>query len=216
MKKLESSFINMTASLTVFAVAIGALLAWVNHVTAKPIKAQEEKALSDGIRNVMGGKDMKIAATDTIRKDAEGKERTLVLYAIKSSDNKNIGTAVECGTQGFGGDLRVLVGFDNRNAILGYTILQSSETPGLGAKADKWFQKDGKGSVIGKSPSTDNMAVRQDGGDIDAITASTITSRAFLKAVRQAYEAVAADTVDGETAASKQTRSATPGAEQRH
>ena len=52
-----------------------------------------------------------------------------------------------------------------------------------------WFQKDGKGSIIGKNPSTDNLTVSKDGGSVNAITASTITSRAFLLAVNNAYNA---------------------------
>lgn len=194
----------MVVSLTAFAVVVGALLAWVNHVTEAPIRAQEEKTLSDGIKSVMGGKEIKVAATDTVSKDVDGKPQTLVLYTIKSPNGESIGTAVECSAQGFGGDLRLLVGFDDKSTILGYTILQTSETPGLGAKADKWFQKCGKGDIIGLSPSTSNMTVKKDGGDIDAITASTITSRAFLKAVRTAYDAIKTSNVDGETAASKQ------------
>lgn len=63
-----------------------------------------------------------------------------------------MGAAVESTTGGFGGDVKVLVGFDTEGKILGYTILQASETPGLGAKAATWFQKDGKGSVIGMTP----------------------------------------------------------------
>ena len=55
--------------------------------------------------------------------------------------------------------------------------------------AEEWFQKDGKGSIIGKDPLSKSFAVSKDNGDIDGITASTITSRAFLKAVRQACEA---------------------------
>ena len=79
------------------------------------------------------------------------------------------------------------MGFDNEGKILGYTILKSSETPGLGAKAGVWFQKNGKGNVIGMSPKDKPLTVTKDGGDVDAITASTITSRAFLKAINQAY-----------------------------
>ena len=96
---------------------------------------------------------------------------------------------MESTTSGFGGDLKVLVGFNQEGNILGYTILQTAETPGLGAKAEGWFQKDGKGSIIGKNPSTDNLTVSKDGGSVNAITASTITSRAFLLAVNNAYNA---------------------------
>jgi electron transport complex protein RnfG len=102
--------------------------------------------------------------------------------------NQPIGAAVESTTGGFGGDLKVLVGFDKQDKISGYTILQTSETPGLGIKASSWFQKGQKGDIIGKSPAQP-LSVSKDGGEVNAITASTITSRAFLKAVNQAYQA---------------------------
>jgi len=95
---------------------------------------------------------------------------------------------VESTTGGFGGDLKVLVGFDPDGKILGYTLLEHAETPGLGAKADKWFQKGEKGDIIGKDPK-EPLTVSKDGGQVDAITASTITSRAFLLAVNNAYNA---------------------------
>ena len=109
---------------------------------------------------------------------------------------------------GFGGELKVLVGFDAEGKVLGYTILQAAETPGLGAKADKWFQKDGKGSIIGKQIADKPLTVNKDGGDIDAITASTITSRAFLKAVNQAYSVYAfqdSKDVDGNSGATSKS-----------
>ena len=80
-----------------------------------------------------------------------------------------------------------MVGFDQEGNVFGYSILESHETPGLGAKAGEWFQKDGKGSVIGRNPSN-ALTVKKDGGDVDAISGSTITSRAFLTAVNDAYQ----------------------------
>ncbi len=98
------------------------------------------------------------------------------------------------------------MGFNNDGDILGYTILQTAETPGLGAKAQEWFQKDGKGSIIGMNPS-EALTVSKDGGKVNAITASTITSRAFLVAVNNAYKAYMqkqkGGNADGETAATK-------------
>ena len=91
--------------------------------------------------------------------------------------------------KGFGGDLTVLVGFASDGSIKGYHILQSSETPGLGAKAATWF-REGKGNIIGRNPGSENLTVKKDGGDVDAITASTITSRAFLRCVNGAYKAL--------------------------
>ncbi len=183
------------------ALITGGILAYVNHITEAPIKLQAEKTLADGIKAVMGGVQLSVAENDTIKQTIKGKEAVFVIHKTVDSNKQDLGVAVESTTGGFGGDLKVLVGFDNDGNILGYTILQHAETPGLGAKADKWFQKDGKGSIIGKNPNKDNLTVKKDGGDIDAITASTITSRAFLLAVTQAYNAYKSGHVDANTSA---------------
>lgn len=123
--------------------------------------------------------------------------------AIKISDPK-----------GFGGTLTVMVGLSPDGTVLGYKVLESSETPGLGAKAAEWFQKGQKGDIIGKKAGS--LTVSKDGGDVDAITASTITSRAFLRCINAAQAANAeanADTqsgatkrADGQSGASKQAK----------
>lgn len=201
MKKLESSITNMVLVLVGVALITGGILAYVNHITEAPIKLQAEKTLADGIKAVMGGIQLSVAENDTIKQTIKGKEAVFVIHKTVDSNKQDLGVAVESTTGGFGGDLKVLVGFDKDGNILGYTILQHAETPGLGAKADKWFQKDGKGSIIGKNPNKDNLTVKKDGGDIDAITASTITSRAFLLAVTQAYNAYKSGHVDANTSA---------------
>lgn len=201
MKKLESTITNMVIVLVGVALITGSILAYVNNVTEEPIRLQAKKTLADGIKAVMGGVELTVAKEDTVRQTISGKEVTFVIHETVGADKQPIGAAVESTTGGFGGDFKILVGFDNEGRILGYTILQHAETPGLGAKADKWFQKDGKGSVIGKNPGTDNLTVKKDGGDIDAITASTITSRAFLLAVNQAYQAYKSLPVDASTGA---------------
>lgn len=201
MKKLESSITNMVLVLVGVALITGGILAYVNHITEAPIKLQAEKTLADGIKAVMGGVQLSVAENDTIKQTIKGKDAVFVIHKTVDSNKQDLGVAVESTTGGFGGDLKVLVGFDKDGNILGYTILQHAETPGLGAKADKWFQKDGKGSIIGKNPNKDNLTVKKDGGDIDAITASTITSRAFLLAVTQAYNAYKSGHVDANTSA---------------
>lgn len=183
------------------ALITGGILAYVNHITEAPIKLQAEKTLADGIKAVMGGVQLSVAENDTIKQTIKGKEAVFVIHKTVDSNKQDLGVAVESTTDGFGGDLKVLVGFDKDGNILGYTILQHAETPGLGAKADKWFQKDGKGSIIGKNSNKYNLTVKKDGGDIDAITASTITSRAFLLAVTQAYNAYKSGHVDANTSA---------------
>ncbi len=189
MKKLESSLTNMVLVLTGVAVIMGGILAFVNHLTEGPINAQKEKALADGIKTVMCVDDLTVAKTDEVRQnDAKGKEMLFKIYQVKDAQGQDLGAAVESTTGGFGGDLKVLVGFDPEGNILGYTLLEHAETPGLGAKADKWFQKGEKGDIIGKNPA-EPLVVSKDGGQVDAITASTITSRAFLLAVNNAYKA---------------------------
>lgn len=183
------------------ALITGGILAYVNHITEAPIKLQAEKTLADGIKAVMGGVQLSVAENDTVKQTIKGKETVFVVHKTVDSNKQDLGVAVESTTSGFGGDLKVLVGFDKDGNILGYTILQHAETPGLGAKADKWFQKEGKGDIIGKNPNKDNLTVKKDGGDIDAITASTITSRAFLLAVTQAYNAYKSGHVDANTSA---------------
>ena len=202
MKKLESSLLNMVLVLTGVAVVMGAVLAYVNHLTEGPIAEQKEKALADGIKTVMVCDDLVVTNTDTVRQNNDkGKEMTYIIYQAQDAQKRNLGAAVESTTGGFGCDLKVLVGFDPEGNILGYTLLEHAETPGLGAKADKWFQKGEKGDIIGKSPQ-EPLTVSKDGGQVDAITASTITSRAFLLAVNNAYNAYkTSPATDAETGA---------------
>lgn len=206
MKKLESSLTNMALVLTGVAVIMGGILAFVNHLTEGPINEQKTKALADGIKTVMVCNDLVVAKTDTVKQnDAKGKELTYIIYQIQDAQKKDLGAAVQSTTSGFGGDLKVLVGFDPEGKILGYTLLEHAETPGLGAKADKWFQKGQKGDIIGKDPK-EPLTVSKDGGQVDAITASTITSRAFLLAINNAYTAYKATPADAATGATEQDK----------
>ena len=207
MKKLESTLTNMVLALTGVAVIMGGILAYVNHLTEGPINAQKAKALADGIKTVMCVDNLTVNQTDTVQtKGPKGKDVTFIIYQTKDAHGKDLGAAVETIANGFGGELKLLVGFAPDGKILGYTLLEHAETPGLGAKADKWFQKGEKGDIIGKTPE-EPLTVSKDGGQVDAITASTITSRAFLLAVNSAYNAYkATPATDGETGATKQEK----------
>ena len=206
MQKLESSLKNMVLVLVGVALIVGAVLAYINHLTSGPIAEKAEQSLAAGIKNVMGTDQLQVAEPQEVKQEFGGKEFTFVLHNCSDKSGKQLGAAVESTTGGFGGDVKVLVGFDTDGKILGYTILQASETPGLGAKAATWFQKDGKGSVIGMTPKDGDLHVSKDdksGNAVDAITASTITSRAFLKAINQAYKVYSGKQVDGESGAAK-------------
>lgn len=202
MKKIKSTLVNMVCVLVGVALIMGGILAFVNHMTEGPISEQAEKALSDGIKAVMMNDNLSVTANDTVRETIDNKECVFIVHKAADASGKEIGAAIETTTLGFGGDLKVLVGFNPQGDILGYTLLEHAETPGLGAKADAWFQKDGKSSIIGKNPGTP-LVVSKDGGDVDAITASTITSRAFLKAINQAYNVYMKRGADAQTGATK-------------
>ena len=199
MKKLESSLKNMLLVLTGITAICVALLAYVNELTKEPIAQANAKTLSDAVKAVVPGFD-----NDPI---AEKRVQTVdgVEYAVypASKGGEFIGAAVESKAMGFGGDLKVLVGFDAQGNIIDYSLLSHAETPGLGSKADIWFKKGEKGDITGKNPGETPLTVTKDNGQIDAITASTITSRAFLNAVNLAYAAYdgqnEADGVSGAT-----------------
>ena len=191
---------NMILSLTGFSIVAGGLLGWVNAATAEPIAQANAKALSDAIAVVIPGFDNNPA------EEAETVEVEGTTYKIypATQGGKPIGAAVEASANGFGGTLTVLVGFDTEGNIIDYSLLSHAETPGLGSKASDWFKKGAKGDITGKNPGTQSLTVSKDGGEIDAITASTITSRAFLQAVNNAWAAYMNGQVDATSGASQQ------------
>lgn len=209
MEKLNSSLKNMVCVLVGVALVTGGLLAVVNNVTKGPKAAKAEQTLAEGIKSVMGTDKITVSSTDSVNNNENGKNRLYIIHNVSDADGKPIGAAVETIGQGFGGDLKVLVGFSMDGKILGYTILQHAETPGLGAKAGEWFQKGQKGDIIGKELKSGDLKVTKDEkgvNSVDAITASTITSRAFLNAVNDAYKTYAGKWKDGESGASKQCK----------
>ena len=128
---------------------------------------------------------------------------------IAQANAKTLSDAIAVvAANGFGGALTVLVGFDNEGKIIDYSLLSHAETPGLGSKAADWFKKGAKGDITGKNPGEAPLTVSKDGGEIDAITASTITSRAFLLAVNNAYAAYKNQHVDGASGATQQEKPA--------
>lgn len=174
MKKLESTWYNMAIVLTLISVVAGAALAYVNELTKGPIVEIQQRNEAQAIKAVLC--DDSAVITDTVTNGDVVVYLTENGAAVKTTDPLN---------GSFGGGLTIMVGLNKEFQILGYTVLLSNETPGLGAKADEWFQKGGKGEIIGKQAG--QLATTKDNGDIDAITASTITTRSFLRAVNKAY-----------------------------
>ena len=190
----------MALALTGFSVIAGGVLGWVNDVTAEPIAQANAKILSDAIAVVVPGFDNNPAESPEMV-EMEG-----VPYKIykATKGGEFIGAAVEASSNAFGGTLTVLVGFDPEGNIIDYSLLKHAETPGLGSKAADWFKKGAKGDITGMNPGEKPLTVSKDGGQVDAITASTITSRAFLLAVNNAYAAYKNQHVDGASGATAQ------------
>ena len=178
-KKAQSTIINMFLSLTIIAVVAAAVLAFVSGVTEEPIAQAEAQKTADALKQV-SPKYATASEADTV----EG----CPCIAVFAKDGSLVGMAVTATSNGFGGPLGIMFGFTPEGDINGYKVINTKETPGLGAKADTWFQNAEKG-VIGKNPATANMTVSKDGGEVDAITGSTITSRAFCDAIAIAYKA---------------------------
>ena len=185
-KKLESTLPNMVIVLTLIAVVAGLALGYVNSVTAGPIQEIKAQQLSDGIKAVLAADELKVEEPDTLD-DGSVIYRTDKGVAVQATD-----------PNGFGGKLTVLVGFNAEGLIQGYRVLETNETPGLGAKAGEWFQKGQKGDIIGKQAG--NLSVTKDGGEVDAIT-----GRAFLRCVNAAYAALGSNQ-DAQTGATQQCK----------
>ena len=198
MKKLESTLKNMMLSLTCITVVAAAALAGVNMLTEATIEAQKEAQKQAAISAVLPAYES-LAKADTVLVD---KTQNIIYRAMDAQGNE-VGAAVQTETNGFGGKIKLMVGFDADNHIVNYAVLEQAETPGLGTHIVEWFKNEAKPgqNILGRQ-ATGQMTVSKDGGDVDAITAATISSRAFLTAVNAAYAALHGH--DAVTGASRQ------------
>jgi electron transport complex protein RnfG len=187
MAKLNSSLKNMVMSLAIISFGASAILGGVYVLTKKPIEDAAELKKTNAIKEVLPqNNNMKIGEAVEITLDSYSEK--FIVYPAFEND-KLIAAAVETfDNNGYGGQIKSMVGFDAEGNIVNYAILAMSETPGLGEKVTSWFKtKRNNQDIRGKKPSEESFKVSKDGGEIDAITASTITSRAFLSSVKTAY-----------------------------
>jgi len=183
--KKESNFINMVATLFIVSAVAALALGSVYSATKEPIALAKKKKLEAAIKTVL-------PEFDTLKTEkialGDGSSDSLIFY-IASKDKKVIGTAVKTFTmKGFSGKIELMVGFLENGTINNTAIVSHKETPGLGDKMDI---KKSNFSVQfrGKNPANYKLKVKKDGGDVDAITAATISSRGFCDAVDRAYKA---------------------------
>ena len=184
---VKSSFKNMSLCLLAICLVCSALLAGVYALTAEPIAAAAAAKNEAAIKDVLPETAVTIEEERTV--DFEGASYG---YNLAYDELGNtVGCAINVAPVGFGGPIVIKVGFDVNGCICNTKVLSQAETPGLGAKCVEPSFSD---QFKGWNPAEKDLAVKKDGGDVDAITASTITSRAYadgLLLATKVFQAIA-------------------------
>lgn len=185
MAKKESTLTQLVITLTLIALLAGVALAGVYSLTKDPIEAAQLQKKKDAINKVLPGFQGELKDyTCTVDGDKDP-----VTVSLAYQDDQLCGAAIETYTnKAFSGRFDIMVGLDAEGKVLGTAILKHSETPGLGAKIEdegSHFIQQFKGMNPAETP----LKVKKDGGEVDAITAATISSRAFCDAVNRAVTA---------------------------
>ena len=192
MKKLPSTLPNMILSLGIICLIIAGILALVNVATKDTIAQAETKAKVEAIKEIVPAFDNNpYEEQDTVALESE--PRPLIVYPA-TQGGQPVGYAIETYTDaGFAGHIDIMVGFDMQSQIVGFKVLKHEETPGLGAKIQEWFTSPAPNADLIRDVRGLDMSqasplkVSKDGGKVDAITAATISSRAFIDALERAY-----------------------------
>lgn len=183
MAKKESSLLKLTVTLTLITLIAGVALASVYMVTKAPIEASQLATKNNAIAEVLPGFSGELKECKYL---VEGDKDSVTLN-LAYQDGELFGVAVETYTnKAFSGRFDIMVGISAEGNILGTSVLKHSETPGLGAKI-KDSQSPFIQQFVQKNPETFTLKVKKDGGDVDAITAATISSRAFCDAIDKAF-----------------------------
>jgi len=177
----------MVLCLTAVCLLCSAILGVVYVVTLGPIAEASQKALVNALAQVL-------PSEGTISTEAKTSE-SYEYYEQTNAEGQLVAVAIKSVVNGFGGPLTVLVGVEKGGLVHAAKALSHSETPGLGAKCqtDEAFI----GQFKGFDTNAKELLVKKDGGSVDAITASTITSRAYTLAIANAV-AVAKTIMEGQ------------------
>ena len=169
-----SSLKNMALCLTLVCLVCSAVVGGAYAVTKAPIDEAARAKTAASIARVLPPF------------TAEPEQGSVTVDGVPYTYYKvdGAGYAVISTTSGFGGALTLMVGIADGGIVHNTAVLSHSETPGLGAKCttDEHFIS----QFQGFDPAAKSLTVKKDGGDLDAITASTITSRAYALAVSHA------------------------------
>ena len=183
MSKKESTFLSMVVSLLVITLVSGLSLGFVNDLTAGPkAKAKLEKKIK-ALQLVLPTFDNN--PVEEVTKISSDLAKDSIEMYPAFAENNFVGAAIIGSSEkGFSGLVKLMIGFTENGQIQNIEVLEQKETPGLGTKMkDEKFLKQFRGI----DPSTYNLKVKKDGGDVDALTGATITTRAFGEAVQMGY-----------------------------
>ncbi len=179
----ESTLKNMLLTLSIVTLAASTFLGMVYAVTKGPIEEAMIQKTNNAIMQVVP-EFTNDPSSDKLLVNLG--EKSYWVYPAKNDDNL-VGLAVETSSSGFGGRISLMVGFSSDGSIYDISVLSHTETPGLGDKIEG-SKSNFSVQFKGANPQDFKILVKKDGGDVDAITASTITSRAYCDAVRVAYD----------------------------
>lgn len=182
----DTSLSRLIFVMLIVACGSAALLGFVYEITKEPIqRANDNKELA-AISGVILEDFDNNPFKERAKIPSKNKQEQLTLYPARK-DGKIKAFAIKTSTnKAFGGKMELIVGFFLDGTISGYKVINSKETPGLGSKvSDAKFSE----QFIGIKPKKKTFKVKQDGGEIDAVTAATISSRAVIDAIQKAYDA---------------------------
>lgn len=185
MAKMKSSFKNMVLSLTLISLMAAAGLGSVYELTKGPIALSNLNKKVEAIKQVVPEFDNN--PYEEVLRIPTGEGDSLDVYPAKMNGSI-VGFAVNTYTnKGFSGDILLMAGFKADGSIYNIAVLEHKETPGLGSKmSDPDFKDQFKDMNLAGIV----LKVKKDGGQVDAITSATISSRAFCDAVQRAYNAL--------------------------
>lgn len=185
--KTESTLRNMLLALFVVSLISATTLGYVYELTKAPIAAAKLKKKIAAIKKVVP-EFTNDPNEDMFKVVSDVQGDSLEFYPAHKGDD-NVGTAIRTfSDKGFTKRIYLMVGFMPDGTIHNISVLEHAETPGLGDKMDK-KKSDWSEQFNGKNPANYKLVVTKDGGDVDAITAATISSRAYVDAVDRAYKA---------------------------
>lgn len=183
-QKKEASLLRLVVVLTAIALVAGLALTGVYLVTKEPIETAQTAKKQEALNLVLPG--FKGEIKDMTVKDNDGKD--ILVHLAVNPDGSLFGAGVETYTmKAFAGRFDLMVGFDTAGTILNTEVIKAAETPGLGDKINK-DKSNFALQFSNRNPKDFKLQVKKDQGDVDAITAATISSRAYCDAVQRAYD----------------------------